>query len=743
MQRMGETCLTGLSAMSSGVIAHIIHHLDLAAYVSAHRVSTRTRNVCAQRAASPVVVCCRNMPVLGGVTEPDGVLCQPRSSARTASEWKRRRFKDRLRCARDLYVTGYDKAPHCNGPHGAHFYVPWVGVTRLSPTHLLVQRHLSPAVLDLHHVRLSERDFLTIVLSMRNIEMLCVDASDLFHVGTLLARLPKLASLCLYSAPDSWEDTLHTLRRLVIPFTLSVNASLLRTHEHCLHANVLRQVVNARGDDGGNARGGGGDSAMNVSSNETECIGACDMRLFPSGLTHLTLLPGSNTNWTSNSNVGAWVWLEDLPELRELRSAQALPPASVLARLVPHLEKLSGSIDTDPTRYRADDNVRTDDKVRMNDNVRMDDDVRADDDMAETNIAGLHTFSVHLTEFTHQAPLYRYAVGPQLDKFTLTYSNWDRRYAPHATSIPTLRSSSVRECIRHAALHFSVLRQLSLRGCQSSIDSAVFRILCENLSCLERLRFASLCGDTFDAVNTHFLAPLTALTRLCTLDFGATVDLEHYELPSLLQLVSYRTVPRYELRNAKMENLRILAALKAFPRLTALHVTIATRTNAAHDFDDIADAIAQHGCLSILHIATPFYDRPSSFCNEINEICSLVTACVSRRYYAKPSHTLDVELAWCRLPKHFNTSIGIRGQVRVRPLHRVKTVCIYIEPMQRQHCVMRDPEIPLPGVIFTQLPTTVSNHLIDFVPVAARYACDSILLATLAIYLSWILFTLL
>ena len=603
------------SALPVALQARTAAYLDLASYTSLTCASVETRNATQERAASPALVCCRNMPVR-----------RPDFPEFPWSESERQHFEHHVRCAHDLYPTSYAAAPLYDGRtrhsnEAAHELV--MRPTPLGPTHLLVQRRLFPRVLDLHHVRLTEVDFLRVVSHMTALEMLCVDATLLGHAGTLLAHLPRLATLCMYAHPQPWVDTLRPLaclRHLSFPLTE-------RFARHLLATSLGRQ--------------GGG--------------------FFPDGLTHLTLLAGGNFDHyveaVGSPDAPWWLWLGHLPDLRELRSAYLLPPGSVLTRLVPRLERLSRHVRS--FRSAGDDD---------------------DDDDRRGTPLGIRALTLHVNVRMGDDRVSLDYVEPRvLEKLTLrdTRANADA-YGGRMCSY-----------IRGTVARFGALRSLSLHSCQPSLDAATFRIVCLGLPGLERLRFATATADAFldthDAGGTRLLEPLAALTRLRTLDFGATSGIKGYAVPSLPGLTSYR-VFQLNAEPLRVHSVRrtahLLGALRAFPALTALHTTLAL-DDGPQDAE-LLRALREHACLATLHIATPFRSNLEATHRAVARI-----AC--RLWRPVP---LRIELDWCRLPPALVASLDESGRgVRLclRPRNRTGTTCVCTTSDERSRCGVRDP----------------------------------------------------
>jgi hypothetical protein len=343
----------------------IVAHLDLASYASVKRASRLLRQICEEhREASPHTVCCRTIPVQRSPSSvTDSFPNTLGDDADDDNARKRQRFEYRLRRSRDLFPDADYRRPPLHDAYGPRKYTPTrsqVFCTRLLPppppsdepvsvssfatsrsssassssssssssvtlAHVMAPPtppppslqptsvtaaprhhtllHLSPRVLDLHHVRLDQENFLALVAAAApRLETLCMDAGGLDYPSRQLALLPRLTSLCLYAVRrGAWIDSLvglTRLTRLAVPFS------------------VVHLGVDGRRDD-----------------LEAE---NCRRRLPPS-VTDLTFLRAHG----SLRRVDWAKILGGVPLLEHLRMSADFPPPFLLLKFVPRLRTLA------------------------------------------------------------------------------------------------------------------------------------------------------------------------------------------------------------------------------------------------------------------------------------------------------------------------------------------------------------------------------------------------------------------
>jgi hypothetical protein len=274
--------------MPTALAAHITSFLDLTTYSCLKRVSHSANGVCRERAASPAIVCCRNL-AMNIVAPPP----RERYIQRTERIYKK---------MHDVHKKTYSECP-------SPLYVSESGceLERILPT-VILDKHtlwegLAPRVLDLHHVRLQSITLAEIVRRMPALRMLCMNVRDIPQLS-ILQNLTALQSLCLYSVSD--QATLYelgeltSLRQLTFPMTPSFRACIASPH------HIGRPML-------------------------------------PSQLTRLTLWrdpfdehPTQPINWQR--------LLAAVPHLQHLTTYVLLPSISVILPLVPELRELKGLV---------------------------------------------------------------------------------------------------------------------------------------------------------------------------------------------------------------------------------------------------------------------------------------------------------------------------------------------------------------------------------------------------------------
>jgi hypothetical protein len=202
----------------TAVAAHVASFLDLASHSCLKRASRTSKLTCELRAASPVIVCCRNLPM--------------RVAARVPRERYARRTERVFKKMHDVHKKGYGDSPSA-------LYMSDSGceLDRILPGVLPRDSSLwslAPRVLDLHHVRLQPAELAEIVGRMPTIDTLCMNACDIPQLS-VLRDLVRLQSLCLYSVSEQWASDdlgdLTSLRRLTFPVTTRFVDYLASMHD--------------------------------------------------------------------------------------------------------------------------------------------------------------------------------------------------------------------------------------------------------------------------------------------------------------------------------------------------------------------------------------------------------------------------------------------------------------------------------------------------------------------------------
>ena len=190
---MGDRDL--LRKVAAAVVAYSVSFLDLASHSRAKRVSRRLRCVCQMRAASPAIVCCRNIPMCARLPAP--------------RERERQQLDRVYKKVYDVHAKTYADGPSRMwiSETGCRFGA--VLPVDIPDSHSLW--NLAPRVLDLHHVRLQPQVLAKIIRVMPFLRTLCMDARDTPGLRAL-GQLGALRYLCLYGvcAEQDYED----LRRL-------------------------------------------------------------------------------------------------------------------------------------------------------------------------------------------------------------------------------------------------------------------------------------------------------------------------------------------------------------------------------------------------------------------------------------------------------------------------------------------------------------------------------------------------
>ena len=697
---------------------HIATHLDLASYARFKRVSRSARRVCeTHRDASPLVVCCRAIPV-----PHDGASWQEHEMpSAVETEQRRRKFERCLRRNRDLFPDGnYRRAP-IHDAHGPRFFrtrrnrilptrllppTPGSGdaptpsppesprsvlcpslvrkrpppmseaktrFTRSSPVsvpsvprpHTLL--HLSPRVLDLHHVRLDRENFAALVTAMQRLETLCADVGEIAHPSRELARLPRLTSLCLYAIRRPWIDTLVGLTRLT---RLALPLVAVRPER------PASRLLQYDGDDGGDTEG---DDIQDVGDNFDRCY-----RL-PASVTDLTLLRSYAVTYRI-----AWrSVLADVPHLEHLRVPVDFPPPSLLLRLVPRLRTLAACDHERWSDDRALDRDLEDELARGENSVATGGDGTgtAAPDASERPRLPIETLAYDTRLLgTGKQVLAKFVDPATVRRVRLRHYRWHRTLFGEMIAIEARADDEARLEFRLWLANlagFQSVRHLHLRGVQHLIGVHEMRILCDSMLALERLEFATVCDERFQlwdvgngagaGVADPLFAPLESLTRLHTLKFGATANVWRCRLPRLPRLAHFCAT---DMRNSSTHSIATVAlVLAAFPNLATLHVT-AECIHGSAAATAVATAIRDHGKLRRLKLATrPHRERYGATVVAMDaktvvvdiraladkmrasaSVSAATSASVSVSAAAAPT-PLVIELAWCRLPQSLAAAV--------------------------------------------------------------------------------------